>query len=84
MITYDECQDWCDHAEKGDKLVYHRGLLLADRMALDNRDGRIISVIIEPIDRIAKQMWQAYRFGQVCLVQQKIAPFTYDYIAVKR
>jgi hypothetical protein len=63
----------------GQHIVYHRGSLMFDRK-VDN----VLGMEARRVDETAKAAWAAYMCGEVELVQRKIAPLKYEYIAIRR
>lgn len=61
--------------EVGQAIVYHTGSLMYDKL----RGAQFQTVF-----GVAKTMWDAYERGQVTLVQRKLGPLVYEYIAIKR
>lgn len=66
---------WIRDGHRGEALVYHRGLLMADRQMF---------TIPNAIDKIARIMWNAYHNGYLVLVQRKSEDGAYEYIAIHR
>lgn len=64
---------WIKGAPKGQVLIYHRGLLMADRQSASAPHN---------YNLIAKIIWQAYERGQVLLVQRKEGNAAYVYLAI--
>ena len=57
---------------RGDHIIYHTGLLLADRRLPVVRD-------------LAREVWKAYKANQVSLVQRRLShPFGCEYVAEVR
>ena len=70
---------WLERAEPGQRLAYHRGLLLRDRSPaskLAGGDRRALA-------RIADAVFQAAEQGRVLLVQRRHGPFDFSYLAIK-
>ncbi len=65
---------WLSQAQARDVLIYHRGLLAADRGSLPNRD----------LNRLAKRALWAAELGLVDLVQQRHGPEDASYLAIAR
>jgi hypothetical protein len=56
----------------GDHIIYHTGLLLADRR-------------LPAVGALAREVWKAYKDKQVCLIQRRLSdPFGCEYVAVIR
>ena len=71
---------WLDQASPGDRLEYHRGFLMIDRMPR----GRLAESKRQELVRIAdRAMWAAER-GLVHLLQKRHRVHDYSYIAVAR
>lgn len=70
MLTIDDIKHWLVFSKPGDKLVYHTGLLVTDRV------GRIIPDVAEYLRYLSD-------IGKVHLVQKKLKNGVYDYLAVK-
>lgn len=62
---------WLEHARRGDRFLYYTGFL-----AIDTEHGHTSWVI-----PIANQAWRASEEGKVHLVQRKLKPYVYQYIA---
>lgn len=77
-ITVAAFEIWLRAAKRGDKFLYHRGLLYHDRTDWTTYRP------MEPIDSLATRVWERQESGQVVLVQSKTAePGVYLYEAVK-
>ena len=63
------------HAQRGEKVVYHTGSLMFDRM---------IGQQFQTVHAIGVAAWEAYMQGRCLLFQRKIAPLQFEYIAVKQ
>lgn len=72
-LTPDTFGKRISHARKGDRVVYHTGLLMYDR--LFGHPGA-------ELDAIALAAWRMYEAGAVTLVQRKISDGNYEYMAV--
>lgn len=69
---------WLRQAKRGDRFIYHIGLLYHDRTNWDTYQA------IEPIDSLATRVWERNEAGQVVLIQRKgFEPGQYIYEAVK-
>jgi hypothetical protein len=72
---------WLNQAEPGDALEYHRGFLALDRshhssgMSEDERQA---------LGRLASLAWRLSDRGLVDLVQRRIRPDCFSYIAIAR
>lgn len=80
-ITEIELCAWLAHAAPGDVLEYHRGFLGADRtpygQAMSAEDRATLIGTSNRAFRLAEQ-------GSVHLVQRRLAPGTFGYLAVAR
>ena len=63
-------------AKRGDKIVYFEGDLAFARYEESLRKERVLG-------RFANAVYQAYKDGHCVLVQKKLSPNTYQYMAVK-
>lgn len=63
---------------KGSRLIYHVGLLSADRGEVSKKTAAQSAV-----DKQADAAWALYLKGVVTLVQRRIAPELYEYIAIR-
>jgi hypothetical protein len=72
---------WVAQAEPGDRLEYHRGVLAVDRL-------KVISALGERerkrVEQLASRALRAAEEGLVHLVQTRIAPDRFRYLAVAR
>ena len=72
---------WIGQAMPGDRLEYHRGFL-----GIDSTSG--ISMLPEPersqLNALAKAAYRAFEAGFIDLVQERIGPDHFAYIAVAR
>lgn len=59
----------------GQSVVYHTGSLMFDKLR---------GAHFQTVFGVAKIAWDAYEKGEVTLVQHKLAPLVYEYIAIKR
>jgi hypothetical protein len=59
----------------GEALIYHVGSLMHDRVR-GLEFGRVHGA--------AQAAWDAYERGEVTLVQRRIAPLKFEYIAIRR
>lgn len=67
---------WRDKAEKGDKLVYFTGHLAHARA-----DDHAADPFNERVRALGGEAWKASMKGLVALVQKRVGPMTFDYIA---
>lgn len=72
---------WLKGAKPGEWVVYYEGFLMRDREVfirgggfVDNLPARIKAAI---------SAWKAYMRDEVKLVQKKLEPYEYHYIAIK-
>ena len=73
--------DWLRQARVGDVFEYHRGLLTADRTAF----GQVADEAArKALDRLADNVWHLAADGRVHLLQRRLAPGTFSYLAVAR
>lgn len=63
---------WAKRAQPGEALLYHKGLLMRDRLSRPE------------LDAIAKFMWTIMEKGLVSLVQHRSGESDYEYLAVRR
>ncbi len=84
-VTLATLEAWLKHAQPGDRFEYHRGSLANDRERVMNIPaiGTFAHVYVEPVNHLAKAMWRYYEQGKVTLVQEKVGPETFRYLAVK-
>ena len=72
---------WIGQAAVGDRLEYHRGFL-----GIDTTSG--ISMLPEPerrqLNALAKAAYRAFEAGFIDLVQERVGPDHFAYIAVAR
>ncbi|CAA6603859.1 conserved hypothetical protein [Rhodospirillaceae bacterium LM-1] len=73
VFSMSELDDWFKQAAPGEAVIYHRGLLVADRATAFRSELKQVA------DRVR---WLAQR-GQVLLVQKRIDAENCDYVAVK-
>ena len=72
---------WLQQARAGDVFEYHRGLLTADRTAF----GQVADDAAQKaLDRLADHAWHLAAEGRVHLVQRRLAPGAFSYLAVAR
>ena len=72
---------WIAQALPGDILEYHRGILAIDRDAEMSKLGADES---ERIDHLADRAYAAFEQDLVVLVQERLDPYRYRYLAVAR
>lgn len=80
-ITDIEFCAWLAQAERGDRLTYHVGYLAIDRLAvlspLGDQGGKQLSIL-------ADCAWRAAESGLCHLVQRRLGPDRFAYVAVAR
>jgi len=72
---------WVAQALPGDVLEYHRGILAIDRNAEISNLG---AAECERIDHLADRAYAAFEQDLVVLVQERVGPYDYRYLAVAR
>ena len=70
---------WLKSSNRGEKMLYHTGLLMKDRQI--STTGRAMASGM--LDKLAKDVWTAYEMGDVKLVQKKSCEGIYQYIAIR-
>ena len=73
-------QKWLTHAEPGEALQYHVGLLLQDRFASGPRGPNAES---RSIDRLAHHAWEARQHGLLHLFSQGQGQGRYRYLGIR-
>ena len=69
-------------AQKSHYFVYHRGHLEEDRGRWVVAEGNQVRwVVAEEVNKVAELMWAAYERGEVVLVQRRVGPGDWLYIA---
>lgn len=69
-------KDWLLTADRGDRVVYHTGMLVSDRHPPQKH---------REIDGVGTMAWEAYRAGTVSLVQRRTPDGSaFEYIAERR
>lgn len=82
VTTPKEFQKWLNNAKSGARVAYHVGFLLLDREVRTTRDdGFTETAPREPIDSLARTVWDAYVSGHVALTQERLGPSQFVYIA---
>lgn len=72
---------WLRRARAGDAFEYHRGLLTADRTAF----GQVADEATrKALDRLADMALRLAAEGRVHLLQRRLAPGAFSYLAVAR
>lgn len=72
---------WLQNAREGDRLIYHVGNLMADRVVLIEHPTWVETRFIEPLNEVAAEVWQAYEQGLVTLSQKRIGENLFQYVA---
>ncbi len=72
--------DWIAQALPGERIEYHRGLLLQDRSDANSPHPPKES---QRVHAVAKRAWYASQVGLVHLVSQRVEPFVFRYFAVR-
>ena len=72
---------WLARATPGERIVYWRGYLARDTW--ENRPG-LSDAECHRLRMVARRAWLMSATGQVHLVQQRVAPGVFDYIAIAR
>ena len=75
---------WLAHGAPGSRFVYYTGFLGRDRFVVNWRDGRPHVRLVEPLHSLALKVMDACEQGYVTLVQHRIAPEVFEYIAVRK
>lgn len=64
-------RNWAKRARKGEALLYHKGLLMKDRLH-------------DPIANfVGRTIWELYSQGTVVLVQHRSGDADYEYLAIR-
>ncbi len=72
---------WLAQAEPGDALEYHRGFLCLDRGDLENvRESKHSRIL----NRLAERAFDLAERGFVHLIQRRLGPDTFSYLAIAR
>ena len=80
QLTEIEFCAWITQAEPGDAIEYHRGTLALDRL----RSMTLSRPECERVDRLAGRAFAAAERGLVHLVQERLGPDRFAYIAIAR
>jgi len=72
---------WVKTASSGERCLYYNGFLMRDREVFLRSGG--FTDKFPPSIKCAIEAWKAYLNGGVRLVQKKISPYDYQYIAIK-
>jgi hypothetical protein len=73
ITTKDAALAWLSSARPGDCIVYHTGLLAADREAKTEQ--------ARTLNRVASAFFAAAQAGRVALTQRRLAPLVCAYLA---
>lgn len=85
MITINELEHWLQDPEyKGTRVIYHKGMLSKDRLKYEVIDGAMKVVTIEPLHSIAQMLSDLAEAGKVFLLQRRVQPHVFEYIAQRR
>jgi hypothetical protein len=79
-LTVTEFQEWMAAAQPGERIAYARGLLAASIHAAflaEHPDAQTLSALQEAT-------WRAHAKGRVYLVQRRLKPGRYEYLAERR
>lgn len=74
-LTYAKVNELIPAMEKGQALIYHYGSLMHDRK---------IGPMFATVHGCALAAFEAYQRGEVTLVQHKVAPLQFEYLAIRR
>lgn len=84
---------WLDHSHKGDEFTYHQGLLTEDRWetiytSMAKQDDGTYELYrevaaCEPVHSLAVAVMQAHEKGLVELMQRRLGPADYQYLAIR-
>jgi len=72
---------WLSRATPGERIVYWRGYLARDTWVTR---GGLSDIERRRLGMVARRAWLMSADGQVHLVQQRVAPGVFDYIAIAR
>lgn len=72
---------WLRQARTGDAFEYHRGLLTVDRTAFGSLASEAAR---DALSELAKLAWHLAAEGRVHLVQRRLAPGDFSYLAIAR
>jgi hypothetical protein len=72
---------WLSRAEPGDTLEYYRGLLAADREPATGRLSKAECLVLREVANFA---WRAANKGLLHLVQRRLGPDRFGYLAIAR
>lgn len=78
-------QRWIENGKPGSQFVYHEGYLPRDKvLVIGIGNGATYTTQNSEVTKIARFAMEAQDAGEVELVQKKVGPGEYQYIAVKR
>jgi len=72
---------WIAQAQPGDRLEYHRGVLALDASVASNEPETSQR---RQLNRLARRAWWAAQQGLVHLLQRRLGPDSFSYLAVVR
>lgn len=75
---------WLRYGPVGSRYLYHQGFLAADRETHSIGEGVLTIRTVEPLNSIAGTAMTLAEKGALHLLQHKIGPGMYQYIAQKR
>lgn len=81
MPQHDELTLWLQRAKPGERIEYHRGLLMYDRCARPQTHREFVQAC--EADNAGYAAWYWYEAGAVDLVQQRIDERSCAYLAVR-
>lgn len=84
MITLAELEHWLQDKEQPARVIYHTGQLSRDRLRYEVHDGKMTVVTMEPLHSIADWLAALAEKGKVFLLQRRVEPFVWEYIAQRR
>lgn len=76
---------WLQVAKRGDRFIYHKGLLMVDREKLRvcSEDGWIVCPNLLALNAVADLALEAYNRGLVRLFQKRLGGGGYEYRAIR-
>lgn len=84
-ITAAEFRLWLTHSRAGERLHYFKGHLAHDREGVINMlSASPKHVRFDPQNTMADEVYKAYQRGMVHLVQYRLGPNEWDYVAERR
>lgn len=84
LIQPDKFQNWLLLAPRGEQMIYHTGHLAFEREKTKEFGNRVLTVAVDPEDKVGWLAYQAYRDGRVELVQRRVSENVCDYIAIMK